>query len=105
MNKIEDEFPWGRIIADETIGPYTVRSYHPNAMNGTTITDVIDETKVEYTGYIDGEYGDNIWDSLDEALAGLIATRALGPNNNDIGNHFIAGVNALAAKWNAPLAS
>jgi hypothetical protein len=88
----ERKFPWGRVISDVTVGPYMVRSYHPHKPKSREI----DDSEVFYHGYIDGKDCNESWISVDEALAGLIVRRALGPNWRPVNEHFIAGIRALA---------
>jgi hypothetical protein len=92
------KFPWGRVIEDIEVGPYMVRAYHPHKSEGVTITREIDTDTINYHGYVDGRDTNISWGSLDEALAGLIVYRNLGPNNDNIAGHFVAGVNAMAKK-------
>lgn len=91
------KFPWGRVIEDTEVGPYMIRAYHPYMRKMGSLDRNIDTDTVDYHGYVDGRDTNITWGSLDEALAGLIVYRALGPNS-DIASHFVAGVNAMAKK-------
>jgi len=99
MKTIEpaSEFSWGVVVRDYEVGPYTIREFHPLKREGSRLTDEADFGVRNYHGYIDGKSGSESWETLDEALAGLIVKRSLGPNHRQINCHFIAGVQALAA--------
>jgi len=93
---LRKKFPWGFVIEDVAIGPYVVRSYHPRKeIDGCNMSDN-DESKIHYHGYIDGNDCNESWLTLDEALAGMIVRRALGPNSRQINEHFIAGISAMS---------
>lgn len=89
-------FSWGKVVDRHSIGPYELIEYHPRVVEGSRVTNRIDETKTEFHGIIDGCDVHESWKTLDEALAGLIVRRALGPNSRDINYHFMAGIRALA---------
>ena len=96
MADLKSRFPWGLIIEDVTLGPYTVRSYHPAKydQNGYGTGDN-DTDAIHYHGYIDGKDCNEGWLTLDEALVGMIVRRIAGPNNRQISRHFMAGLNAM----------
>ncbi|EPX83875.1 hypothetical protein [Salipiger mucosus] len=75
------KFPWGRVIEDHEIGPYTIREYHPRkeTEHGQMLRE-IDTDKAMFHGYVDGTDVCQSWASLDAALAGVITYRAQGPN-------------------------
>jgi len=89
------KFIWGEALSDEVVGPYTVRAFHPHKVEGSHVTKDIDRSKIHYHGYINGKDCNESWLSLDEALAGMITRRSLGPNRSSISEHFIAGIYAL----------
>jgi hypothetical protein len=89
------KFPWGRVIEDETVGPYMVRSYHPTKSNGGRRE--VDESVTLYHGYINGKDCSESWASIDEALAGLIVRNTLDMNHRSIDTHFIAGLRAMSS--------
>ena len=76
MTDLNKPFLWGLIIEDIEVGPYTVRSFHPEKFDqncygsGFNRTDVI-----HYHGYIDGKSCNESWLTLDDALVGMIARR------------------------------
>ena len=91
------DFPWGDVVEDYHVGPYTIRAFHPWKMHGVTLkTDDPDKSKLHYHGYIDNEDASESWPTLDDALAGLIVRRSIGFNHSVIGYHFVAGVRSLA---------
>lgn len=76
------KFTWGSIIEIMDIGPYTIASYHPHKNdNGRISSQIIDVDRTQFHGWVDGENSHRAWLSLDEALVGLIAYRAEGPNS------------------------
>jgi hypothetical protein len=93
-----DDFPWGQIIETTKIGPYEIRAFHPRKVVGLIVSDEIDTAKINYHGFIDGKDTHRSWTSLDEAMAGVIVYRNLGPNSLTVAEHFIAGVNAVKAE-------
>jgi hypothetical protein len=80
-------FAWGQIQEIHEIGPYKIIEY----VCKSTGEDL-------FHGEIDGEDTHESWDSLDDALAGLIVRRNLGPNHSQINQHFMAGIYSI--KWN-----
>ena len=96
MTDLNKPFPWGLIIEDIEVGPYTVRSFHPEKFDqngygsGFNRTDVI-----HYHGYIDGKSCNESWLTLDDALVGMIVRRNVGVNCSQINEHFMAGLNAM----------
>lgn len=90
------EFTWGKVIQDFSIYPYTIRAFHPRKVKGSSLTDEIDLETTHYHGYVSGEDVCESWATIDEALAGLIVRRNIGPNNRQISQHFIAGISAIA---------
>jgi hypothetical protein len=89
-------FPWGFALEDVEIGPYTVRSFHPEKFthNGHG-TGVNDTDVIHYHGFIDGKDCNESWLTLDDALAGMIVRRNVGLNCSQINEHFMAGLNAM----------
>lgn len=98
MSDLKKKFPWGFPLSDMQVGPYTVRAYHPRKeVDGRVMSDTDSQT-THYHGYIDGKDCNESWLTLDEALAGMIVRRALGPNSSSINEHFIAGISAMSQR-------
>lgn len=82
MSDLYDRFPWGEVIADHAIGPYTIREFHPfERREKGSIGPGVDKSKAHFHGYVNGADACCTWLTLDEALAGCIAYRAEGPNH------------------------
>lgn len=96
MNEAPHKFPWGKVIEDIDVGPYTIRAYHPHKYNNGQRVKDCDEDRIEYHGYINGKDQCQSWPTLDDALAGLIVCRHLGQNWDGVAAHFIEGIKALA---------
>jgi hypothetical protein len=90
-------FNWGLSIQTFEVGPYSILEYHPYKSDGARITKVIDNETTQYHGYIDGKDTHESYETLDDALAGLIVRRSLGTDHSQINQHFIAGIAALSA--------
>ena len=93
--ELHKKFPWGFVIEHMEIGPYTVRAFHPEIFENSCGTGVNDTDLIHYHGYIDGKDCNESWTTLDEALAGMIVRRSLGPNSRSINEHFVAGITAM----------
>lgn len=98
MADLTERFPWGLIVKDHKIGPYTIREFHPHKRQGSQVTRDIDEYVTEFHGYIDGKDTHESWSTLEEAMAGLIVRKFIGMNNSQIGYHFVAGLRAMSEK-------
>ena len=73
------KFVWGEIVTIHQVGGIEVTEYHPWKRESSTIrTGVPDMDMVEFYGVVDGKDTNQIWDSLDAALAGCIAFRHTG---------------------------
>jgi hypothetical protein len=92
MKTLKDRFPWGHVVADHQIGPYTLREYYPRVVDGVEVTQMIDNSKTMFHGYIDGKDAHESWNSLEEAMVGLIVRRFLGANSSAVSHHFMAGL-------------
>lgn len=93
---MEEKFTWGRVVKDHHIGPYMIREYHPRKVKDVELTREIDESKVCFHGYIDGKSVGETWESLEDAMVGLIVRRVVGLNHSKIGYHFMAGLRGIA---------
>lgn len=85
------KFTWGPVVERYVVGPYEIVKYHPKGTDGAT-----DYGSTNYHGYIDGQDTHTSWNSIDEALVGLIVERHVGQNSWRIGAHFIAGLQGLS---------
>ncbi|WP_028955934.1 hypothetical protein [Sulfitobacter sp. 20_GPM-1509m] len=104
MTDIErpNDFAWGRVIEDHTVGPYTIREFHPRKVQGAAILREIDTERTEFHGYIDGKTTGESWPTLEDAMAGLIVHRIVGFNSRDINYHFVAGLRAMTTPQETP---
>ena len=93
-----DKFPWGLVIKDHEIGPYTIREYHPRKVEGVVVKNEINRDVVQYHGYIDGKDTHESWSTLEDAMAGMIVRKIIGLNASQIGYHFVAGLRAMGAE-------
>jgi hypothetical protein len=92
MSNLNEKFPWGLIVKDHEIGPYTIREYHPGKREGVEVLKMPDMDVTQFHGYIDGKDTHESWNSLEDAMVGLIVRRFLGANNSAINYHFMAGL-------------
>lgn len=74
-------FVWGQILEIMDIGPYSIASYHPHQNKDGRISMKIDDSRTQFHGWLDGQDTGRAWHTLDEALVGLVAFRAEGPNS------------------------
>lgn len=82
-------FTWGEVITIERIGVYTIVEYYPWQVEGASVhTGEPNRDERSYFGYIDGKSTSQSWESLDAALAGLIARRHEGLNSR-AGEYFM----------------
>lgn len=93
---MSDRFSWGRVVDRFEIGPYTLLAFHPRIVEGGRRLREIDETKTHYHGYIGGKDTNESWSTLEDAMAGIIVKRILGPNHHAINYHFVSGLRAMA---------
>ncbi len=91
-----EKFNWGRVVKDHTIGPYTIREFHPRKRQGVELISEVDETVTWFQGYIDGRDTHESWQSLEDAMVGLVVRRMVGLNSSAINYHFMAGLRGLA---------
>lgn len=88
----EPGFTWGRAIELQKIGPYSVLSFHPwKSSNGGITLDVCnpDMKAVEFYGWVNNEEVVQIWPTLEQALAGLIAYRFERRNYSQASFYFM----------------
>ena len=90
-----ERFNWGVVIARFDVEPYTILKYHPYAVSPVNDQRSPEMDTVLYHGYLDGKDCHESWASLDDALAGLIVRRRLGPNCRQISQHFMAGLEGM----------
>jgi hypothetical protein len=91
-----ERFTWGEYIAAHDIGPYQIVEYYPWAVRGCEVLSGLPNyDQRRYHGYILGKSTSHGWDTLDAALAGLIAYRQEGPNSQ-AGNYFIRMLRVIA---------
>lgn len=95
MADLTEGFPWGKIVIDHLVGPYIIREYHPHKRSGATVLREIDEAITQFHGYIDGKDTHESWNTLEDAMAGLIVRNIVGDNNGSINFHFMAGLRAM----------
>lgn len=96
MADLNATFPWGQIVKDHEIGHYTIREYHPRQRKGGEVLRQIDQTVTQFHGYINGKDVHESWNSLEDAMAGLIVRRLVGASHSAINHHFMAGLRALS---------
>lgn len=97
INKIKAGagFAWGAVMEIIDVGPYTIVSHRPWKVSGSNVlTGTADPDKNHYHGWINGKDAHQGWETLDEALAGLIAIRHDGPNCQ-AGEYFIRSLTNL----------
>ena len=90
-----DKFTWGRVMDRHEVGPYEIVEFHPHEIGSSARPRPVDTSKVEFHGYIDGKDTNESWNTLDEALVGMIVRRHVGPNCHAIASHFMAGLKAM----------
>lgn len=74
-------FTWGEVKEVHVVGDYQIVEYHPRASTESGhITRDIDRNKTQFHPYINWEDTSHGYGSLDEALVGVIALKAEGPN-------------------------
>lgn len=74
-------FVWGKVKEVHVVGDYQIIEYHPRACTESGhITRDIDYDKTLFHPCIDWEDAHGSYISMDEALIGVIAYRAEGPN-------------------------
>jgi hypothetical protein len=73
-------FVWGEVKTVHVVGDYQVVEYYPRKSEKNRISQDIDYSKTLFNPYIDWEDTNHGYGSLDEALVGVIAYRAEGPN-------------------------
>jgi hypothetical protein len=89
--EIKNGFPfnWGEALSVYDVGPYTILAFHPWKRDGfTVLTGEADKTITHFHGWIKGKDSHTSWETLDGALAGLIAYRHDGSNCR-AGEYFI----------------
>lgn len=74
--KPEEIFLWGKIIQIHILGKYELIECHPWISRSK-----YDKEKVNFHGYIDGKDVSMYWNSLEEAIVGLIAYNRDGSNS------------------------
>jgi hypothetical protein len=96
MRERKIDLPDGRIVETYRIGPYVIVEYHPHKLQGSNYLREIDESRTEFYGYEDGKKARESWNSLEEAMVGLIVKHFVGLNYHAINRHFMAGLKAMA---------
>jgi len=94
--ELRKKFPWGFVIEDMHIGPYTVRAFHPKKYKTNRSTGENDTDVIHYHGYIDDQDCNESWLTLDDALLGMIVRRNLGLNARHLNEHFMLGLRAMS---------
>lgn len=80
-NYLAKSFSWGEVKTVHIVGEYQIVEYHPRACTESgRITQDIDHNKTNFHPYINWEDTSHGYNSLDEALVGVIALKAEGPN-------------------------
>lgn len=91
-----NDHPHGHVIKTYVVGPYTIHEYHPHKIEGSNYLREIDKEATMFYGYVEGGKQREIWETLDDALVGLVVKRNAGLNNSAIARHFIAGLRGLS---------
>ena len=69
LSLFEHYFTWGEVVKIHSIGNYDIVEYHPWVMNGIVPDATIaDESKSDYSCYLDGRHLGISCTSLDEAI-------------------------------------
>lgn len=75
-------FTWGQIIKIQEIGEYSIVEFYPWVTDGCTVkTGVPNFKKVCFHGWVNEHDCSQSWESLDAAIAGVIAYKYEGCNH------------------------
>jgi hypothetical protein len=88
-------FTWGEPIRLYEVGPYSILEFHPwERKNGSISTGQPDKDSIEFHGWVDNRDTCMGFNTLDDALAGLICYRHDGPNSQ-AARYFMRGLNQV----------
>lgn len=76
MSDLTERFPWGRVIEDFEIGPYTIRKFIWKDIQNSEQSGTIG-----YSAYINGKDANRSYGTLQAAMIGVISYEAQGPNS------------------------
>ena len=92
---ITTPFAWGESIRLHEVGPYSILEFHPwKTMDSTSRIDQTDTHITHFHGWINCKDTNMAFNTLDDALAGLIAYRHNGPYST-AGHYFMQGLDKV----------
>lgn len=96
VRAIKGEFPWGPVKEVHIIGDYQIVEFHPRVFkNGHGTSEYSESTS--FSAYIGWHSISRSYDTLDEALVGLIAYKHDG-NNSSAAEYFMRMIGATTVE-------
>ena len=87
-NKEIENFAWGKVVKVHSIGDIDIIEYFDRMRKGSTITKEIDYNTKCFHPYLKGKDTNNSYESLDQAIIGVLCTKYEGANSRADGYIF-----------------